>query len=110
MKQPSLPEESIFLQALEISSAAERAAFLQQACGGNSALRAEVEALLRANEQKGDLLDLPDKANETQGEIIAGAPPRWECAGMLLAGRYKLLEPIGEGGMGAVWMAQQTEP
>jgi hypothetical protein len=55
MTEPSLPEESIFAQALEIASAAERAVFLDQACGNNPALRAEVEALLRASERSGDL-------------------------------------------------------
>ena len=48
MTEPPLPEESIFAQALEITSAAERAAFLDRACGDNQALRTEVEALLRA--------------------------------------------------------------
>jgi hypothetical protein len=51
MKDPSLPEESIFGQALEIMSAAERVAFLDRACGNNQALRAEVEALLRAHDR-----------------------------------------------------------
>ena len=49
MTEPSLPEESIFAQALEIGSPAERAAFLDRACGENPALRAEVEALLGAH-------------------------------------------------------------
>jgi hypothetical protein len=54
MSEPSLPEESIFAQALEIRSAVERAAFLERVCGANHALRAEVEALLRAHERAGD--------------------------------------------------------
>ena len=61
MTEPSLPEESIFAQALDISSPAERAAFLDRACGQNPALRAEVEALLGAHGRAGGLLDLPDK-------------------------------------------------
>src|SRR6516225_10160713 len=103
MSEPSLPEESIFAQALEITSAAERAAFLDRACGDNQGLRAEVEALLRAHEQSGDLLDLPEKPPVTTDL------PGHERPGTLL-GPYKLLEPIGEGGMGSVWMAEQTEP
>jgi serine/threonine protein kinase/tetratricopeptide (TPR) repeat protein len=103
MTEPSLPEESLFTQALEISSAAERAAFLDRACGDNQALRAEVEALLHAHEQSGDLLDLPDKPPGTTDL------PGHERPGTLL-GPYKLLESIGEGGMGMVWMAEQTEP
>ncbi len=103
MTEPSLPEESLFAQALEIALAAERAAFLDRVCGDNQALRAEVEALLHAHERSGDLLDLPDKPPVTTDQ------PAYESPGALL-GPYKLLEPIGEGGMGMVWMAEQTEP
>ena len=60
MTEPPLPEESIFAQALEITSAAERAAFLDRACGPNQTLRAAVETLLRAHERSGDVLDLPE--------------------------------------------------
>jgi tetratricopeptide (TPR) repeat protein len=103
MTEPSLPEESLFAQALEIASAAERAAFLDRACGNNRALRAEVEALLRAHERSGDLLDLPEPS-----PAPTDLPGR-EVPGTVL-GPYKLLEPIGEGGMGTVWMAEQTDP
>jgi eukaryotic-like serine/threonine-protein kinase len=98
MPEPPLPEESIFEQAELITSDAERAAYLDRACGGDAALRSEVEALLRASQRRGDLLDLPENDSSA------------ERAGMLIAGRYKLLEAINEGGMGAVWMAQQIEP
>jgi WD40 repeat protein/serine/threonine protein kinase len=104
MNEPSLPEESIFAQALEIESAAERAAYLDRACGENRQLRAEVEALLRADEKSGDLLDLPEKPAATVDE-----PPLTEGPGTRI-GPYKLLQQIGEGGMGTVFMAEQSQP
>src|SRR5260370_24438123 len=98
MTEPSLPEESIFAQALEIMSAAERVAFLDRNCGANRALRTEVDALLRANERSGDLLDLPDKLAATVDE-----PSVAERPGTVI-GPYKLLEQIGESGFGVVFL------
>ncbi len=103
MTEPPLPEESIFAQALEITSAAERAAFLDRACGQNQALRTEVEALLCAQERSGDLLDMPENV-----PVTTDLPAR--DGSDTFIGPYKLLEPIGEGGMGTVWMAEQTDP
>src|SRR6516162_9007953 len=101
MSASTLPQESIFTQALEVP-AADRPAFLDRACSGNSELRAEVEGLLRAHQQSGDLLDLPE-ATATFGDTNFHRP------GMMV-GPYKLLQQIGEGGMGTVYMAQQTQP
>ena len=103
MAEQPLPEESIFLQALEIESAADRAAYLNRACGDNARLRAEVEALLRLHSKSGDLLDLPDPPPAALDQPVSESP------GMLI-GPYKLLQQIGEGGMGVVYMAEQKEP
>src|SRR5262245_34948078 len=104
MSEPSLPEESIFAGAVEISSAAERAAFLDRTCGGDHALRAAVEALLRARERSGDLLDLPENSAVTVDELSVAERPR------MVVGAYRLLEEIGEGGFGVVYLAEQTQP
>src|SRR6476660_5274368 len=103
MNQPPLPEESIFLQALEIESAADRSAYLEQTCGANGDLRAEVEALLRAHEQSGDL---PDQPNATQAENSTGAKVSDDLGFLSPADRpdvlghldhYDILEVIGHG-------------
>jgi serine/threonine protein kinase/WD40 repeat protein len=96
-------ERTIFLEAIEKPSEAERIAFLEGACLGNPRLKAEVHVLLRAHQESGDLLDAPEAIFPTIDQ-----PPS-ERLGTLI-GPYKFLEQIGEGGMGVVYVAEQTEP
>ena len=97
-------EREIFLNALERSTPAERAAYLDGACRGNTALRARLEDLLRHHATDSFLEKSPLQAAPTQ---IASTPI--EGPGSVI-GRYKLLQQIGEGGCGVVYMAEQEEP
>jgi serine/threonine protein kinase/Tol biopolymer transport system component len=82
----------------------KRANFLSKACGDDSELRSEVESLLRAHAQDGSFLDLP--AYEVAADFLADA------FGGLLAGQqigpYKIISPLASGGMGEVYLAQDT--
>jgi serine/threonine protein kinase/tetratricopeptide (TPR) repeat protein len=99
-------EQSIFLEAIEIVSTEERAAYLDGVCGGDRRLRSEVESLLAAHDRLGGFRRLADQHNASE---TADARLQSGSAGAVI-GAYKLLQPIGEGGMGAVYMAEQMHP
>jgi serine/threonine protein kinase/tetratricopeptide (TPR) repeat protein len=97
-------EESIFTAALGKASAVEREAFLVEACAGDAVLRGRVEALLQAHENPDSFLEPRDASLVVTVDEPAGERPG------TVVGPYKLLEQIGEGGFGAVYMAEQTQP
>jgi len=96
-------EQTIFTAALE-REPGERSLFLDEVCGADQELRQRVEKLLRLHADAGSFLDSP----------VADSSPTLNQAGSekpgTQIGPYKLLQQIGEGGMGVVWMAEQTQP
>ncbi len=100
--------ESIFFAALDKQSPAERMAFLDQACAADVDLRQRVERMLAAQAAAGSFLEQPAIGSETDTrhpipDTLAEGPGT-------VIGPYKLLQQIGEGGMGVVFMAEQSEP
>jgi len=100
------PEAAVFEAALACATPQERAAYLDKACAGQPELRQRVEALLAAHEEASNFLEpKPDVARPT---IRLTLPPEEQPGERI--GRYKLLQKIGEGGCGVVYMAEQEEP
>jgi hypothetical protein len=119
MKTAIKQEETVFDAARQLKDPAERKAFLDHACAGDDALRARVEELLAIKTDaenfftEGKVALRQTVADSAAASDAAGSPPRNLAAEEQPGNRigpYKLLQKIGEGGCGAVYMAEQEKP
>jgi serine/threonine protein kinase len=109
-------EKAIFVEALEIADPEQRGLFLDQACGADQALREQVEKLLALSQSAGDFFQDcapalepaaadPDVVLSAAESALEPEIPETKCIGP-----YKLLQKLGEGGYGVVYMAEQEQP
>src|SRR5262245_49142136 len=96
--------DAIFIAVIQLPTAHERSAYLDQVCAGDFVMRARLEKLLEAHFKAGNFLESPapqlDATSANRDSELLGT----------IIGPYKLLQQIGEGGMGTVYMAEQSQP
>jgi WD40 repeat protein/serine/threonine protein kinase len=102
-------EQELFLEVFQIDDLAAREAYLDQACAGDGLLRQRIAGLLGALGRAGGFLESPGAAVEPGETVDCPSAVPAETEGGVV-GPYKLLEQIGEGGFGAVYMAEQSQP
>jgi WD40 repeat protein/serine/threonine protein kinase len=104
MNVDALQAKAVFLQAVEEHDPGDWPSFLDQACPGDPELRNRVELLLNAH------LEADTAAHQSRDRAAPTAVATEPEQPGKVVGPYKLVQQIGEGGMGTVWMAQQTKP
>src|SRR5438132_13988136 len=104
LEKPAMTEREMFEAALDLPPE-DRVAYLDGVCGGDAALRRRLEALLGKHDRAGSFLEKP----AAPALALAEEPSVPEGPGTVI-GPYKLLEPIGEGGFGIVFLAGQQQP
>ncbi len=107
MSRPS--PRTVFLEALDQDTTEQRDAYLQSACGDDADLRASVESLLAAHDRPANPLDCVPQNRQVDAKLLAETVCHSDHIGTRI-GSYRLMEQIGEGGFGLVFVAQQEKP